>query len=465
MSFICDKSTATTNKSSFHINNTLIPQEAYLFFPEEIKGKKRNVFDGDINLSEDEEKLLSKIENEISLIQITKGEKLRFLYESNNNIRKTISLINKYCTIKSKYLRYPIDNPPGKIIKFLNSGMVYVIGRDNRFRPIVMVNIEKVIDAQRKLSKETVTEALFFFFTFLIERLMLPGQIENWNVIINSKNLMCEYNNDFQYIFHTITDCFPCRLHYLYIVNCNDVSSFMWNFLKIAVENKIKTKNRVFIYKTIDRGKTHYFNFINPEQIEMDVGGNMKNKDKNFFPPNFEYSQNFFVKNDIPSKILVSKEEYTEKLLNETSMKNYKINYNLLTKSFPINNKSQKQNDNNNNSQRNSFIVLQHMEMDTNCKFSEKNINSSSSRKKSDETNKSSPKLVFIEEDKNIKTTNEINKIINDQINEAVNDPIKDILPPENIIPEIIIDNKKAKNQCISLCRDGANSDERCQIF
>ena len=58
----------------------------------------------------------------------------------------------------------------------------------------------------------------------------------------------------------------------------------------------------------------------------MDIGGIMKNKEKHFFPPNFENNQNFFVKNDIPSKILVSKEEYTEKLQNETSRKNYKIN-------------------------------------------------------------------------------------------------------------------------------------------
>lgn len=464
MSFICDKSTATTNKSNIHFNNSLIPQEAYLFFPEEIKGKKRNVFDGDINLSENEEKLLSQIENDVSLLQVTKGEILRFLYENNNNIQTTISLINKFCTIKAKYLRYPIDSPPGKIIKFLNSGMIYVVGRDNRFRPIIMVNIEKVIDAQRKLSKETVIEALIFFFTFIVEHLMLPGQIEKWNVIINSKNLMCEYNNDFKYIFHTITNCFPCRLHYLYIVNCNDVSSFMWNFLKIAIENKIKNKNRVFIYKTIDKGKYHYFNFINPEQIEMDIGGIMKNKEKHFFPPNFENNQNFFVKNDIPSKILVSNEEYTEKLQNETSRKKYKINYNLLTKSFQLNNKNQNPTINN-NSQRNSIIVLQHMEIDTNCKSSEKNINSTSSRKKSDEINKSSPRLVFIEEDKNIKSTNEINKIINEQINEVINDPIKDILPPESILPDIIIDNKKTKNQCISLCRDGASSDETCQIF
>ena len=79
-----------------------------------------------------------------------------------------------------------------------NNGILYVHGRDSRFRPIIMLqgfrlDIKKVDffsrNAQlifyKKVNIEEIMEAMIYFLVYIIENLMLPGQIENWNYIID----------------------------------------------------------------------------------------------------------------------------------------------------------------------------------------------------------------------------------------------------------------------------------------
>jgi len=75
-------------------------------------------------------------------------------------------------------------------------------GRDNRFRPIIilqasLIDIKLVnfplISSQFiliynlniKVNVEEIMEAMTYFLIYVIENLMLPGQIENWNFIID----------------------------------------------------------------------------------------------------------------------------------------------------------------------------------------------------------------------------------------------------------------------------------------
>ena len=89
------------------------------------------------------------------------------------------------------------------VLKFIitikkNNGILYVHGRDSRFRPIIMLqgfrlDIKKVDffsrNAQlifyKKVNIEEIMEAMIYFLVYIIENLMLPGQIENWNYIID----------------------------------------------------------------------------------------------------------------------------------------------------------------------------------------------------------------------------------------------------------------------------------------
>lgn len=427
MSFICDKSTGTTTKSIINSNSNLIPLQAYLYFPIEHSKHQRKLYDGNIQLSQKESDLLSKISTTLSSTKISKSDILRYIYHCGFKKKNAIKLINQYIISKSHYLKYSIENPPDSIMKLLNIGFIYVIGRDNQFRPIIMIDIPKLRDIEKKLQKEQIYEVLFYFFNFVIEYLMLPGQIEKWSIIMLSKNESLEYSKDFNFVFNNIVDSFPCRLHSLDIIECNDISAIMWKFFKIAIENKVRKKNLVTIYKSSDKSYK-YLKYMNKEQLERKAGGSLVNKTGNFFPPDMSNNK-IFVEGNFDVKYLISKEEYSKKMQKESRF--YRINHSLLIK------------------------VSESPNINKECgilKSSPKSNDVSSFSNKDNSTKNEQQGSRNNTEESNIK----LNKI-----NEY--DPIKSILPSNNV-SEIIMEKEKTE-QCCILEHKVHNQSEVCIIF
>lgn len=55
-------------------------------------------------------------------------------------------------------------------------------GRDNRFRPILVLKTKKFIDL--KLGIEDLKLAMTCFSEYMLDNALLPGQVENW-IIVN----------------------------------------------------------------------------------------------------------------------------------------------------------------------------------------------------------------------------------------------------------------------------------------
>lgn len=69
------------------------------------------------------------------------------------------------------------------IQRVLNTGAIYVHGRDHRFRPILIVNVLRF-----DLKQQTVEEyrdLLCFTLEYMATHMCLPGQIENWIVLVD----------------------------------------------------------------------------------------------------------------------------------------------------------------------------------------------------------------------------------------------------------------------------------------
>jgi hypothetical protein len=56
-------------------------------------------------------------------------------------------------------------------------------GRDNRFRPIIILNAYK-IDI-KVLTLETILKGLTFFLELVVNHMLLPGQVESWVIIMD----------------------------------------------------------------------------------------------------------------------------------------------------------------------------------------------------------------------------------------------------------------------------------------
>lgn len=54
-------------------------------------------------------------------------------------------------------------------------------GRDNRYRPIVVMNL-KLFDEKRT---ELIIRTFTYFFEEIIEHVLLPGQVEQWVTIMD----------------------------------------------------------------------------------------------------------------------------------------------------------------------------------------------------------------------------------------------------------------------------------------
>ena len=83
----------------------------------------------------------------------------------------------------SKWLRetYPVSF--AEIGPILKSGFIYVSGRDHMYRPLVVLNIRRLIDGNYPI--ELINSSSAFFCDFVVKKLLVPGQVENWIMIID----------------------------------------------------------------------------------------------------------------------------------------------------------------------------------------------------------------------------------------------------------------------------------------
>ena len=64
---------------------------------------------------------------------------------------------------------------------------MYVTKRDVMYRPVVMINVRRLLEWD--VSVDALIEGSSFFFDFIVKKLLLPGKVENWIIIIDLDNI------------------------------------------------------------------------------------------------------------------------------------------------------------------------------------------------------------------------------------------------------------------------------------
>ena len=59
----------------------------------------------------------------------------------------------------------------GKNVVTQQKGFFYVTGRDSKYRPVIVVNVPKIIDAN--LKEKTFYEVIGYFFQFVVENCLI----------------------------------------------------------------------------------------------------------------------------------------------------------------------------------------------------------------------------------------------------------------------------------------------------
>ncbi len=69
----------------------------------------------------------------------------------------------------------------------LELGVIYGVRRDINMRPIIIVNVRRIVDS--KISVERLLAVSSFFLEYVIKYSLIPGSIESWTCIFDLKGV------------------------------------------------------------------------------------------------------------------------------------------------------------------------------------------------------------------------------------------------------------------------------------
>ena len=308
---------------------SLPPPESYFYFPkgEEIiiinainpEKSLRRIF-YNVPLYDFEKKLLIEYNTLINSHPENKlpdywdnAFNLRFIHATECNIKKSYERMIKY--IDWYHNMFPMNIQPGdKIYQLLNLGFLYVYGRDCHFRPIVICQPAMCQKCLQSFEEKEIIDASVFLFQFIVNNMLIPGQIENWVMILNFEGSSpLNLPDVIKKLIKTVSDNFLSRLYKCYVYGMSLFVNFMFkiicNFLEEVTVQKITILDK--------NNLGHLFENIRQDNVEEKFGGTAPNiqeglENKNtLFPPRMP-SMNFTIENENQKNILITKEEYIQ---------------------------------------------------------------------------------------------------------------------------------------------------------
>ena len=309
-------------------NNCLPPKESYYYFPKgedimtvhpkkPIKSIRRVYYN--IEFTDYENKLLNdlkKIINSDSSLKLPDYFLdyfiLMFAYARGGDLNASLKMIKEYLDFSNKL--FPITiTPNSKIVEILNKGFIYVYGRDNRYRPIIVCQAKVFQKYHKEYKFEELLEATSFLCQFVINNMMIPGQYETWNMIVNLKGVsVISLPDSLKKLIPALSNYFLCRLNKTFIMGLNFITRILY---KIAV-NFIDPVTALKLIVLEGKGDPKLFKFIRKDNIEAQFGGtapDMTPGEENcFFPPRMP-SKNFIKDEENKNNILISEEEYIKR--------------------------------------------------------------------------------------------------------------------------------------------------------
>ena len=307
-------------------------EEMYRFFPPKSdiitidnsnpKNNYRYIFNGQQKTEYEQKKLAQFIEYESKNGKIDyplnwlESDTMRLLQASEYDIKKT------YTSIKET-IEWLNTNPKtinNTIIYLLNSGFMYVHGRDYHFRPIIVVSIKMV----KKLLSENYTfddinRTIIYLMNYIIKYLLIPGQIENVINFVDFNDVGISDIGEFKKILSTLSKQ-RGRVYKNYFVNITGLIKFS---VKTAVKMFSSVAKKLVILSSDELNKAQ--EIISPDNIERKYGGlapDIIPGGNNLFPPIMP-SSNYAIKGQ--NVKIISPEAYKEMCLNSNPYKPFVI--------------------------------------------------------------------------------------------------------------------------------------------
>ena len=229
------------------------------------------------------------------------GLNLSYIYSTECDIGKAYKRLIDYFEWYNKIFPMNIQ-PEDKSIKLLNTGFTYIYGRDHQFRPIIICQPYILQKYEKEYSETDVINASIFICQYMVNYMLIPGQIENWIMFINlEKTSLLSMPDSMKKLIKALSDYFIARLYKSYILGMNAILRLIFIKKFVILEGKKDPQ---------------LFSDINPQNLEERLGGQapncVYNEDFCLFPPRMP-SNNYFFSHENPKEILITEDEYIER--------------------------------------------------------------------------------------------------------------------------------------------------------
>ena len=166
-------------------------------------------------------------------------------------------------------------------LQHLNSGIIYGYKRDKNQRPIIVVNVRRVINA--KMTLEALMATVDFFTNYVIEKGMVPGRVECWTCIFDLSDVGATEipTKHIQAIVKSMSKNFRGRLFRFFATEVNWMVRGLWKMAHRFVDEFTNRKLLIFG----DDYKKDLLELVAPNNLEQKYGGALPNKTENFWPP------------------------------------------------------------------------------------------------------------------------------------------------------------------------------------
>ncbi|EER05530.1 conserved hypothetical protein [Perkinsus marinus ATCC 50983] len=191
---------------------------------------------------------------------------LRYLYHTRFDVGRAVKELLETEKWRLEFFKKPIRD--ADILRELNSGFLYVSGRDKQYRPCVVVRPSLLV--KENISKENAIRTSVFLMEFITRYMLLASKVESVVMIVDFSGvgLSAPYSTAFA-LYKVLAYHYVGRMAAIYIVN---LPTFMRTIVgKLA--HRLMTERQLQKNHIVTDLKQHLAKYFDPNQLERRYGG------------------------------------------------------------------------------------------------------------------------------------------------------------------------------------------------
>lgn len=202
---------------------------------------------------------------------------LRFLQKLHWDYKKAHAAIMENHEWKSK-VNLTLTDP---ILAEFKKGWIYCYKRDKSMRPVMIVSVRKLIDANVGL--EMAVDVADVFLDYVIKNTMVPGKVENWTAIFDMRDVgVTELpSKHMQNLVKSMSKNYCGRMFKFFLTDCNWLVRSMMYCVHKFVDEFTQRKLLTFA----DDYQKDLHEIVAKESLEKKYGGLLEDKKSDFWPP------------------------------------------------------------------------------------------------------------------------------------------------------------------------------------